>query len=648
RFRRRGRTRSRPHPCAERRRPGHSRRIRERRHIRGDPHRALPARDGARPSRACVALRRTRADDAHDEARAGPRGREPEEHSARARGPGVPRRRMRLVRRPVLRSRLLPQPSPAQGRARGRESWALLRRLFGACRSLSRSCRVGERGRSRKASRRVAPRAIPRQDRRQVAGRVPHTGERARGGAPDSRAAHLESAAAAHGRRKRMGARPMSEPVIQSLIARRIWDSRGRPTVDAEVALSDGAVGRGIAPAGASRGSREAIGKRDGGKRFGGFDVLDALQGIRTEIAPALVGLDPFDQSGIDARLIALDGTPNKARLGGNALTAVSLAVLHAAAASRGLPLWRHCLGDEPAIIPLPEIQIFGGGAHAGRRTDIQDFMVIAPRAKSFAEALEVTAEIYQAAGAIMAERGLLQGVADEGGWWPAFSSNEAALDTLMRAIERAGFAPGEDAAVSLDVAASEFGKEGRYRLGLDRRELDRDALAEMLLSWRARYPILSIEDPFAEDDDEGFERFTAAVGDRIQVIGDDYLVTSASRVREAARRRSVNAALIKVNQAGTVSEARAACEEARRAGFGTIVSARSGETEDTSIVHLAIGWGAGQLKVGSFARSERMAKWNEALRIEEALGSKARFASLDELPMRRRAVRPAEPASGG
>jgi enolase len=439
----------------------------------------------------------------------------------------------------------------------------------------------------------------------------------------------------------------MSKPVIQSLVARRIWDSRGRPTVEAEVALSDGAVGRGTAPAGASRGAREAVDKRDGGKRLGGLDVQDALEGIRTEIAPALAGFEAFDQAAIDAKLIALDGAPNKARLGGNALTAVSLAVLQAAAASRGLPLWRHCLGDRPAIVPLPEIQIFGGGAHAGRRTDVQDFMVVAPRAKTFAETLTVTAEVYYAAGAIMAERGLLCGVADEGGWWPAFSTNEEALETLMRAIERAGFAPGEDVAISLDVAASEFGQGGRYRLGLERRELDRDAMAEMLLSWCARYPILSIEDPFAEDDDEGFKRFTAAVGDRIQVIGDDYLVTSAERVREAARRGIVNAVLIKVNQAGTVSEAKVACDEARRSGFGTIVSARSGETEDTSIVHLAIGWGAGQLKVGSFARSERMAKWNEALRIEEALGAEARFAGLDELPMRRKTMKPVERASG-
>ena len=218
--------------------------------------------------------------------------------------------------------------------------------------------------------------------------------------------------------------------------------------------MSDGAAGRGIAPAGASRGSREAIDKRDGGQRFGGFDVQDALQGIRTEIAPAVTGLDPFDQAAIDAKLVALDGSPNKARLGGNALTAVSLGVIHAAAASRGLPLWLYCLGDKPAIIPLPEIQIFGGGAHAGRRTDVQDFMVMAPRAKTFAEALEVTAEVYHSAGRIMAERGLLQGLADEGGWWPAFSSNEEALETLMRSIERAGLVPREDVAISLDIAA--------------------------------------------------------------------------------------------------------------------------------------------------------------------------------------------------
>jgi enolase len=440
----------------------------------------------------------------------------------------------------------------------------------------------------------------------------------------------------------------MSEPVITSLSARRIWDSRGRPTVEAEVVLSNGALGRGIAPAGASRGSREAIDKRDGGKSLGGLDVQQALEGIRAEIAPALAGFDPFDQAAVDSKLIAIDGTPNKARLGGNALTAVSLAVLHAAAASRGLSLWRYCLGDALPIIPLPEIQIFGGGAHAGRRTDVQDFMVVALRAKTFAEALEITAEVYHAAGAIMAERGLLLGVADEGGWWPAFNTNEEALDALLRAIERAGFAPGADVAISLDVAASEFGQGGRYRLGLEKRELDRDALTDLLVGWCARYPILSIEDPFAEDDDDGFKQFITAVGDRIQVIGDDYLTTDAARVREAALERSANAVLVKVNQAGTVSEAKAACDEGRLHGFGTIVSARSGETEDVSIVHLAIGWGAGQLKVGSFARSERMAKWNEALRIEEAQGSRARFAGLAEMPAHRRRRQSLEIATGG
>ena len=405
--------------------------------------------------------------------------------------------------------------------------------------------------------------------------------------------------------------------------------------------MSDGAAGRGVAPAGASRGAHEAVDKRDGGKRLGGLDVQTALEGIRAEIAPALIGLDPFDQAGVDAKLVALDGTPNKARLGGNALTAVSLGVLHAAAASRGLPLWRYCLGDAPPIIPLPEIQIFGGGAHAGRRTDIQDFMVVAPRAKTFAEALEVTAEVYHAAGAMMAERGLLQGVADEGGWWPAFPSNEAALDALMRAIERAGFHPGEDVAISLDVAASEFGRGGRYRLALDERELDRDALTDLLLGWCADYPIVSIEDPFAEDDDEGFEQFTAAVGDRIQVIGDDYLVTSAERVRAggAAGAASMRSSSRSIRRERSAKPKPPATRPAVSAGARSSRRARA-RPRTCTIVHLAIGWGAGQLKVGSFARSERMAKWNEALRIEEALGSKARFARLDETPARRREAR--------
>ena len=410
----------------------------------------------------------------------------------------------------------------------------------------------------------------------------------------------------------------MSESAVRTIKARRIWDSRGRPTVEAEVTLFDGSTGRGIAPAGASRGSREAVDRRDGGLRLGGYDVEGALAGIRDEVAPILAGRDALDQAGIDRTLIDLDGTPNKARLGGNAVLAVSLATLHAASSHVRQPLWRYLSGAEAVSIPLPEIQIFGGGAHAGRRIDIQDLMIMVPGAKTFGEALETTAEVYRAAGCLMEERGASQGVADEGGWWPVFDTNEDALETLVRAIEAAGYSPGVDVFLSLDVAASEFGRNGRYRLGLDKRELDSDELCELLVSWCDRFPIVSIEDPLAEDDPQGLARFTAAVGSRVQVIGDDFLVTDARRVTEAARDRVVNAVLIKVNQVGTVTEAKAALDAGRAAGFGTIVSARSGETEDTTIAHLAVGWNAGQLKVGSFARSERMAKWNEVLRIEE------------------------------
>ena len=419
---------------------------------------------------------------------------------------------------------------------------------------------------------------------------------------------------------------------IARVHGRRVWDSRGRPTVEAEVVLEGGDIGRAIAPAGASRGSREAIDLRDGGTRFGGMDVARAISNIESVLAPVLVGREALDQASIDATLIALDGTPNKAKLGGNATVAVSLAVAHAAAVARGCPLWRSLAGDGPVTLPMPEIQIFGGGAHAGRRIDIQDLMLMPVGASSFAQALEMTAEVYRAAGELMSDAGKLAGVADEGGWWPAFDTNEEALGMLVRAIERAGYAGGSDIAISLDIAASEFGRGGRYRLGLERRELDREAMIEMLLGWIDRYPIASIEDPLAEDDRDGWIAFTRAAGTRIQIIGDDYLTTNAARVREAAHDRACNAVLIKPNQAGTVTETLAALTAGRAAGFGTIVSARSGETEDVSIVHLAVGWNAGQLKVGSFARSERMAKWNEGVRIEEALGS-ARYAGRTALP---------------
>jgi enolase len=422
--------------------------------------------------------------------------------------------------------------------------------------------------------------------------------------------------------------------LIRKITGRRLWDSRGRPTVEVDVELADGTRGRGIAPAGASRGSNEAIDLRDGGTRLAGFDVQCALANVRGIIAPALTGMDAMNQAGVDAALIALDGTPNKARLGGNATIATSMAVLNAAAAAAGVPLWRYLAAGEQVHLPLPEIQIFGGGAHAGRRTDIQDFLVMPVGAQSFDEALFMVAEVYRAAGDLMDSLGRRTGVADEGGWWPEFSSNEEALEMLTRSIERAGYRH-DEVVISLDIAASEFGRKGRYKLALESREYDTNEWLEVMLGWLKRYPIASVEDPFGEDDPEGMRAFTAAVGDTVQVIGDDFLVTNAGRVSAAAAQGQCNAVLLKPNQAGTVTETRETMEAARKLGWGMIVSARSGESEDTTIVHLATGWNTGQLKVGSFSRSERMAKWNEGLRIEEQLGASATFAGWSALPVR-------------
>tara|TARA_R110002072_G_scaffold49863_9_gene134987 strand:+ start:5816 stop:7123 length:1308 start_codon:yes stop_codon:yes gene_type:complete len=411
---------------------------------------------------------------------------------------------------------------------------------------------------------------------------------------------------------------------IAKVGARRVWDSRGRPTVEVDVTLENGVRGRAIAPAGASRGTREAIDLRDGGSALRGLDVRQALASVDSLIAGALIGRDVHDQAGADQAMLALDPSPLKEKLGGNATVATSLAVLHAAAADAGAPLWRHLAdfyGCTPSL-PLPEIQIFGGGAHAGRRVDIQDFMIMVPGASTFDEVLEVTSEVYFAAGDIMASKGRLAGVADEGGWWPAFDSNEEALETLVAAIEKAGEKPGDRVVMSLDVAASEFGKNGQYRLALEDRSMDSGALIDLLGGWLDAYPIASVEDPVGEDDIAGMAEFTRRFGNRVQVIGDDYLVTNADLVEWAAQQGACNAVLIKVNQAGTVSESLDAFRAARKRGWGAIVSARSGETEDISISHLATGLGGGQLKVGSFTRSERMVKWNECLRIQEELGA--------------------------
>jgi enolase len=423
---------------------------------------------------------------------------------------------------------------------------------------------------------------------------------------------------------------------ISQVLGRRVWDSRGRPTVEAEVVLQCGVRGRGIAPAGASRGRHEAVDLRDGGTKFGGFGVSAAVSNVRGPIADVINGMDASDLEAVDQAIIDLDGTGNKSRLGGNATIAVSLAVLNAAAAAVGVPVWRHLRPEGTVRMPLPQVQIFGGGVHAGKRTDIQDFLVMPVGAGSFDQAIEMCAEVYHAAGSLMDALSRRTGVADEGGWWPHFESNEEGIDVLARAIEKAGYRNGE-VMIALDIAASELRSpiSGRYRLSLEGREFETLSWMELLLSWVQRYPILSIEDPFAEDDEEGMRAFTAAVGERIQVIGDDLLVSNTERIAVCARDKSCNAVLLKPNQTGTLTETLRACERAKKAQWGTIVSARSGETEDVTIAHLAVGWDTAQLKVGSLARSERLAKWNEVLRIEEELGVSAVFAGYAALPVK-------------
>ncbi len=413
----------------------------------------------------------------------------------------------------------------------------------------------------------------------------------------------------------------MSE--IASIHARQVWDSRGRPTIEVEVMLSDGVVGRAIAPSGASTGRREALDKRDGGKRLGGFGVNAAIAAVNERVAGRLRGMVAADQSAIDAALIALDGTLQKTSLGGNAIVATSLAVAWAAAASKRVPLWQHLAnlsGSKPRI-PLPMIQIAGGGRHAGNRIDIQDFLVIALGKRGFAEACEMTAEVYFAAHALMKEKGKLNGIADEGGVWPDFSANEDGLDLLTRAIERAGFKAGMDVGIALDVAASSFFSDGAYVLALEGKRLSTDQMIETLAQWVATYPIVSLEDPLAEDDDAGFTEITKRLGGKVQIIGDDYFATSAERIAHAASIGACNASLLKVNQCGTVTELIAAAKATRALGWNAIQSGRSGESEDVSLSHLAVGLGSEQIKVGSIARSERTAKWNEVIRIEERGG---------------------------
>ena len=403
---------------------------------------------------------------------------------------------------------------------------------------------------------------------------------------------------------------------IRAAIARSVLDSRGKPTIEVELAI-DTATVRAIAPAGASTGRFEARVRRV----RDGLGVTDACEGFRKEIAPGLIGRDPCDQASIDQWLRALDGTADLRRLGGNTAIATSMAVAHAGAAARGVPLWRHLAAEGRELrLPMPEIQILGGGAHAHGRLDLQDFMVVPVGARDWRTALDWCAEVYRAAGELLGARGRLLGVADEGGYFPAFDRNEAALALLVEAIERAGKRPGADVAISIDIAATQLYRDGRYRLQLDRADLARAQWVERLADWTHRYPIALIEDPCAEDDVESWRAFRR-LAPPCRVVGDDLVVTDAARIRAAARDDLIDAALIKPNQAGTVSDAADAFGACLATGRMPIVSARSGETEDLTIVHLAVGWRAPMIKVGAIVRGERTAKWNEGLRISEQLG---------------------------
>ena len=419
---------------------------------------------------------------------------------------------------------------------------------------------------------------------------------------------------------------------IASVAGRRVWDSRGRPTVEAEVTLSGGAKGRAMAPAGASVGAGEALDLRDGGERYGGADVMRAVGHINGEIARAIEGMEATDQGQVDECLVLLDGTPSKSRLGANACIAVSVACAKAAAVGTGQPLYQYVGGSDANTLPLPHIQIFGGAAHGAPGLNIQDYMVVCPGARSFSEAIDWTAEIYRAGGTLMAHAGNACGVTDGGGWWPRFNSNEHGLEVLVRAIELAGLSPGKGVGISIDVAASEFGHGGTYTLAPEGRRTDTEGMVKLLLRWVRRFAIMSIEDPLADDDHPGFAALTRRVGDRVQIIADDLVTSDVGRMQEAALRGASNAVLLKPNQRGTLSEVLRTWNAARQAGFRGVIATRSGETEDVSIIDLAVGWGIGQIKMGGFSRGERTSKINQGLRIESALGNRARFANSSML----------------
>lgn len=421
---------------------------------------------------------------------------------------------------------------------------------------------------------------------------------------------------------------------IKAIKARQIFDSRANPTVEVDVILENGVMGRGLVPSGASTGVFEALELRDNDPSYlGGKSVLKAIKNIQTIIAPALIGMDVTDQVAIDHRLIELDGTPNKSKLGANAILGCSMAAAYAAANAKGEPLFRYLGGANAKVLPVPMIQIIGGGAHAVGSIDVQDFLVIPMSAASFAQGFEMVVNVYNATKKVFMEYGKPLAIADEGGFWPTdFKSNEEGLKLLTEGIGRAGYRPMDDIAIALDIASSEFYKKdkGTYSFHLEQKEFTREEFVDVLCGWVDKYPIISIEDGASELDWEGSKLLTEKLGRRIQLIGDDLFTTNYARIQKGVETGTCNSVLIKMNQIGTITETLDAIELTKNSGYLPVISARSGETEEATIVHLAIASNAGQLKVGSVARSERTAKWNEAIRMEEFLGSSGIYCSRD------------------
>jgi len=424
-------------------------------------------------------------------------------------------------------------------------------------------------------------------------------------------------------------------PAIVSIVAREILDSRGNPTIEVDVHLADGIMGRAAVPSGASTGSREAVELRDGGQRFGGKGVLHAVANVHDTIAPALQGSEVTEQVRIDDRLVTLDGTPEKSRLGANTLLGVSLAVARAAAAATRQPLYRYLAGDRPLVLPVPMFNVLNGGVHADNSVDLQEFMVAPVGAATLHDAVRMGAETYQALKSVLKEHGYGTAVGDEGGFAPNLKANVEAVEVILSAIERAGLRPGVDAVLALDPASSEFYRDGEYVFGKsDQRRLSTADMVLFYFDWVRQFPIWSIEDGLAENDWAGWKLLTEQLGERVQLVGDDIFVTNPAIIRRAVQEGVGNAALIKLNQIGTVTETLAAIEAARAGGYGVVISHRSGETSDDFIADFAVATAAGQLKTGAPCRGERTAKYNQLLRIEAELGSAARYAGA--APFRR------------